>query len=94
MNKIFGILMMAAVLFASCQKEKQTLVNTPAINVTTEKLDPNTDESGTVRAYAGTQVTAKGLNLDKVGAVKIDGKDATIVEKTMKTLVFEIPAID
>ncbi|MBO7603332.1 MAG: IPT/TIG domain-containing protein [Bacteroidales bacterium] len=94
MKKIFGILMMAAVLFASCQKEKQTLVNTPAINVTTEKLDPNTDESGTVRAYAGTQVTAKGLNLDKVGAVKIDGKDATIVEKTMKTLVFEIPAMD
>ena len=94
MKKIFGILALAAVLFASCEKEKQTLVNTPAVNVTTEKLDPNTDESGTVRAFAGTQVTAKGLNLDKVGAVKIDGKDATIIEKTMKTLVFEIPAMD
>lgn len=94
MKKIFGILMFAAVLFASCKKEAQTLVNTPAVNVTTEKLDPNTDESGTVRAYVGTKVTAKGLNLDKVGAVKIDGKDAAIVEKTMKTLVFEIPAMD
>lgn len=94
MKKIFGILMFAAVLFASCKKEAQTLVNTPAVNVTTEKLDPNTDESGTVRAFAGTHVTAKGLNLDKVGAVKIDGKDAAIVEKTMKTLVFEIPAMD
>lgn len=86
--------MFAAVLFASCAKEKQTLVNTPAVNVTTEKLDPNTDESGTVRAFAGTKVTAKGLNLDKVGAVKIDGKEATIVEKTMKTIVFEIPVLD
>ena len=94
MKKIFGILMFAAVLFASCKKETQTLVNTPAVNVTTEKLDPNTDESGTVRAYVGTKVTAKGLNLDKVGAVKIDGKDAAIVEKTMKTLVFEIPAME
>lgn len=94
MKRIFGILMFAAVLLASCEKEKQTLVNTPAVNVTTEKLDPNTDESGTVRAYAGTHVTALGLNLDKVGAVKVDGKDATIVEKSMKTLVFEIPAMD
>lgn len=94
MKKIFGILMFAAVLFASCKKEAQTLVNTPAVNVTTEILDPNTDESGTVRAYVGTKVTAKGLNLDKVGAVKIDGKDAAIVEKTMKTLVFEIPAME
>ena len=94
MKKIIGILMLAAVLFASCEKEKQTLVNTPAVNVTTEKLDPNTDESGTVRAYAGTKVTAKGLNLDKVGAVKIDGKEAKIVEQSMKTLVFEIPAMD
>ncbi len=94
MKRIFGILMTAAVLFASCEKEKQTLVNTPAINITTEKLDPNTDESGTVRAFAGTLVTAKGLNLDKVGAVKVDGKEATVVEKSMKTLVFEIPAMD
>lgn len=93
MKRLFGILMLAAVLFASCQKEKQALVNTPAVNVTTEKLDPNTDESGTVRAFTGTRVTAKGLNLDKVGAVKIDGKDAAIVEKTMKTLVFEIPEL-
>ncbi len=93
MKRLFGILMLAAVLFASCAKEKQALVNTPAVNVTTEKLDPNTDESGTVRAFTGTRVTAKGLNLDKVGAVKIDGKDAAIVEKTMKTLVFEIPEL-
>jgi len=95
MKRLFYSLMLVAALgFASCeQNETAPVQNTPAINVTNEKLDPSTDESGTVRAYVGTKVTAKGLNLDKVGLVKIDGIEAEIVEKSMKTLVFTIPAI-
>ncbi len=69
-------------------------VNTPAINVTTEKLAPNTDESGSVRAYIGTEVTAKGFNLDKVSKVTFDDVEAAIVEQDIKTLVFEVPAMD
>ncbi|MBQ9311164.1 MAG: IPT/TIG domain-containing protein [Bacteroidales bacterium] len=94
MKKIFSILAFAALFaFAACEDEVTPAENTPAVNVTTEKLNPNTDESGTVRAYVGTQVTALGLNLDKVGKVTIDGLDATIVSQEMKTLVFEIPDI-
>ena len=94
MSRIFLPLALACMTFlTACKDEESVPVNTPAINVTTEKLSPNTDESGTVRAYVGTQVTAKGLNLDKVGGVKVDGKDAVVVEKSMKTLVFEIPEL-
>lgn len=99
MKRIFSILMLAAVFgFAACEQtekagESGSVKRTPAINVTNEKLDPSTDESGTVRAYVGTQVTAKGLNLDHVGLVKVDGKEAEIVKKEMKTLVFVIPDI-
>ena len=96
MKRLYTFAAVAAILTAvSCNQEPQIVVqNPPAIDVTNQKLDPNTNESGTVRAYAGTQVTAKGLNLDRVGSVKIDGKDATIVSKEMKTLVFEIPVLD
>ncbi len=67
---------------------------TPVIDITQRALAPNTDESGTVRAYIGTQVTAEGINLDKVGAVKMDGNDAKIVEKGITRFVFEIPALE
>ena len=94
MKKIYVFAALAAMLsLFSCKEEGIQVQRTPAINVTTEKLNPATDESGTVRAYAGTQVTAKGLNLDMVGSVKIDGVEATIVSKEMKTLVFEIPVL-
>lgn len=99
MKRIFSILMLAAVFgFAACEQteksgEPGSIKRTPAINVTNEKLDPATDESGTVRAYVGTEVTAKGINLDHVGLVKVDGKEAEIVKKEMKTLVFVIPDI-
>lgn len=82
-----------ALLLTGCQEEPAELVKTPAINVTSSTLVPNTDESGTVRAYVGTQVTATGFNLDRVGAVKIDGIEAVIAEKTISRLVFEIPEL-
>ena len=92
--KILSAFGLGALLLASCKEEPAPLVNTPAVNVTTEKLDPNANESGTVRAFPGTQVTAKGINLDKVGGVRVDGVPAEIVTSEMKTLVFKIPASD
>ena len=95
MKRLYKYLMIAVLAaFASCQEQPVETENIPAINVTSEKLVPAADDSGTVRAYAGDQVTAKGLNLDKVGKVTVDGVEAKIVEKTMKTLVFEIPVLD
>ena len=92
--KIISVLGIGILLLSSCKQEVFQPVNIPAVNVTTEKLSPNTDESGTTRAYIGTEVTAVGLNLDKVGAVKVDGIDAEIVTSEMKKLVFTIPALD
>lgn len=95
MKRLYRYLMIAVLAaLASCQEQPVETENIPAINVTSEKLVPAADDSGTVRAYAGDQVTAKGLNLDKVGKVTVDGVEAKIVEKTMKTLVFEIPVLD
>lgn len=96
MKRLYVFAAVAAILtLASCNREPEIVIqNTPAVDVTNQKLDPNANESGTVRAYAGTQVTAKGLNLDRVGSVKVDGVDATIVSKEMKTLVFEIPVLN
>ena len=96
MKRLYTFAAVAAILtLASCNREPEIVIqNTPAVDVTNQKLDPNANESGTVRAYAGTQVTAKGLNLDRVGSVKVDGVDATIVSKEMKTLVFEIPVLN
>ena len=96
MKRLYTLAAIAAILtLASCNQEPEiVLQNTPAVDVTNQKLEPNTNESGTIRAYIGTQVTAKGLNLDRVGSVKVDGLDATIVSKEMKTLVFEIPVLN
>lgn len=85
----------ALAVIAGCVKEEGVEVrNTPAIDVTHNTLVPNADESGTVaRAYVSTQVTAKGFNLDRVGLVTVDGIEAPIVEVSLQTLVFEIPAL-
>ncbi|MGI6314176.1 MAG: IPT/TIG domain-containing protein, partial [Candidatus Cryptobacteroides sp.] len=96
MKRFLSLIPFAAfmtIALSSCKEEAVLPINTPAVNVTTEHLEPNADESGTVRAYVGTHVSAKGFNLDKVGAVKVDEIEAVIVEKTMTTLVFEIPDI-
>lgn len=90
------ILALAGMLLAaSCQEEYgvTTPVNTPAIDVTTQKLEPAADEAGAVRAFIGTEVTAHGLNLDLVSKVTVDDVEAEIVTKEFKTLVFKIPAL-
>ena len=83
-----GILMIA-LLGISCKQEAPETINTPAINITNKTLNPNTNESGTVRAYIGDNVTAEGFNLDKVGAVRFDGVDAEIVSQDIKKIVFK-----
>ena len=89
----FGLLLIAF-LGISCKQEAPELINTPAINITNKSLVPNPNESGTVRAYIGDEVTAEGFNLDKVGAVRFDGVDAEIVSQDIKKIVFKIPALD
>lgn len=90
------ILALAGTLLAvSCKEEYgvQTPVNTPAIDVTTQKLEPAADEAGSVRAYIGTEVTAHGLNLELVSKVTVDDAEAEIVSKEFKTLVFKVPTL-
>ncbi len=80
-------------LTLSCKREQPAPVNTPAIDITNNKLSPDPNESGTVRAYVGTEVTAVGFNLDKVGEVRFDETVAEIVSKEIKKLVFKVPAL-
>lgn len=90
------MLALAGTLLAvSCREEYgiQNPVNTPAIDVTTQKLEPAADEAGSVRAFIGTEVTAHGFNLEHVSKVTVDDADAEIVTKEFKTLVFKIPAL-
>ena len=63
----------------------------PAVDGT--KLDPLTDESGSSRAYVGTEVKAEGFNLDLVTRVSVGELDAEITEQTIKTLKFKIPEL-
>lgn len=93
-NKLMLFMALPMLLLGSCRKDEIEPVHTPAINVSSSALVPNTDESGTVRAYIGTEVTAKGLNLDNVGRVTLDGIDCEIVEKTFKELVFVVPSME
>lgn len=64
----------------------------PSINGTT--LAPMSDESGSVRAYVGTEISVQGFNLDLVSRVSMGDLDAEITEKTIKTLKFKVPALD
>ncbi len=63
----------------------------PAVDGT--KLDPLTDESGSSRAYVGTEVKVEGFNLDLVTRVSVGELDAEITEQTIKTLKFKIPEL-
>ena len=64
----------------------------PSVNGTT--LAPMSDESGSVRAYVGTEISVQGFNLDLVSRVSMGDLDAEITEKTIKTLKFKVPALD
>ncbi len=99
--KGLAVLLFGAALLAGCSDDStDPMGHVPAINITTPKtpLEPNATgsdgESGTVRAYIGTVVSAIGVNLDQVSCVTLGGMEAEIVEQTMKTLKFKVPALD
>lgn len=92
MKRIFNIsmiLLAAAIFMSGCKEEPVELVNTPAFDGST--VSPAANESGTVRAYVGTEVTASGFNLDKVSDVMVDDVKAEIVSQTIKEITFRMP---
>lgn len=104
-GKGLAALLFGAVLLASCNDDDGiTAQQTPAVDVTTRTLQPNatgsTGESGSVRAYVGTVVTAQGFNLDRVSHVTFAASaedaeevEAEIVEQSIKELKFKVPAL-
>lgn len=64
----------------------------PALNSAT--LSPLSNESGSVRAYVGTEVTVQGFNLDRIGAVTMDDIEVELTAQSIKELKFKIPALD
>ncbi|MDE5691215.1 MAG: hypothetical protein K2I13_03225 [Alistipes sp.] len=64
----------------------------PAIDSGT--LSPLSNESGSVRAYVGTEVTVQGFNLDRIGAVTMDDCEVELTAQSIKELKFRIPALD
>lgn len=83
---------LAALTACGPEMSEVDVQHTPSINSTT--LSPMTDESGSTRAYVGTEISAEGFNLDVVSRVTMDEVEAEITEKTIKTLKFKVPALD
>ena len=86
------MILLASLFIAGCQEESVEIINTPAFDSST--VSPAANESGTVRAYVGTEVTASGFNLDKVTDVMVDEVKAEIVSQTIKTISFRMPAME
>lgn len=83
---------LAALTACGPEMSEVDVQHTPSINSTT--LLPMTDESGSTRAYVGTEISAEGFNLDVVSHVTMNEVEAEITEKTIKTLKFKVPALD
>lgn len=99
-----ALLLGAALLTACTDDDSITARQIPAVDVTTRTLQPDatgsTGESGSVRAYVGTVVTAQGFNLDRVAhvtfAAAVEGAEeveAEIVEQSVKELKFKVPSL-
>ncbi len=65
---------------------------TPALNSAT--LSPLSNESGSVRAYVGTEVSVQGFNLDRIGSVTMDDIEVELTAQNIKELKFKVPALD
>jgi hypothetical protein len=87
-----SMILLASLFIAGCQEESVEIINTPALDSST--VSPAANESGTVRAYVGTEVTASGFNLDKVTDVMVNEAKAEIVSQTIKTISFRMPAME
>ena len=83
---------LAALTACGPEMSEVDVQHTPSINSTT--LLPMTDESGSTRAYVGTEISAEGFNLDVVSHVTMNEVEAEITEKTIKALKFKVPALD
>ena len=94
MKKIITIsmILLTSLFMMGCQEESVEIINTPAFDSST--VSPAANESGSVRAYVGTEVTASGFNLDKVTDVMVDDVKAEIINQTIKTITFKMPAMD
>lgn len=93
-TKILAAALVTASVLSACKEDVIETVHTPAVDVTTQKIEPASDESGTVRAYIGTEVTLHGFNLDYVGGVTVGGVEAEISSQTIKELRFLVPALE
>lgn len=89
---IFCALLALIATFSSCRKEPKQIVNTPAFDSST--LTPKTDESGTVRAFVGTEVTGKGFNLDQVTKVTFSDVEAEITSQSINSITFVVPQLE
>ena len=105
MKKIFRFLkpvlpvLALGLLFAGCKDDSvPSQGHTAAINVSTKTLEPNATgsngESGTIKAFVGTVVTAQGFNLDQVTSVTLGGMECEVVEQTISLLKFKVPALE
>lgn len=83
----------ALALLAACGPEMSSVetANVPAVNGAT--LSPLTDESGSSRAYVGTEVSVEGYNLEFVTRAEFDELEAEITDKSFKSLKFRVPAL-
>lgn len=95
-NKLFALVAGALLCFGCGDdpgfidaKDTQRI---PALNPAT--ISPLSNESGSVRAYVGTEVTVQGFNLDCIGAVTMDDIEVEFTAKSIKELKFRIPALD
>ncbi|WP_295935748.1 IPT/TIG domain-containing protein [uncultured Alistipes sp.] len=93
-TKYIILLLSGALMMGSCESNMNEIGASHYPSVNGKKLSPLSNESGSVRAYVGTEVSAEGLNLDLVGRVSVGDVDAQITERTMKTLKFKIPALE
>lgn len=95
-NKLFALVAGALLCFGCGDdpgfidaKDTQRI---PALNPAT--ISPLSNESGSVRAYVGTEVTVQGFNLDCIGAVTMDDIEVEFTAQSIKELKFRIPALD
>ena len=87
----------AALLSGGCNDrdgliDKDDARHVPALNAQT--FMPLSNESGSVKAYVGTEVSVSGFNLDQVGSVTVDDIAVEITEQNIKQIKFKIPALD
>ena len=80
------ILLAAAIFMSGCKEEPVELVNTPAFDSST--VSPAANESGTVRAYVGTEVTAT-FDMNSIDFTPIGD-----MVSTMTVLIMGSPDID